>query len=196
VSRRLGLVERLHADLVQWVRTGLMSAGTARRLIVLPAGNQLEMAAVVTNAKLSTEETELLVGLWRKASDPAVRRFLLSEPREAIQRARPEKEPAPPDPRLSQRGKALARALPVLRAVALRVSDALQPLPERTDLAVLGAEMKKTAGALRGLDKALGFAGKHASYGGSEKPSATLTSGDCSAMATASRKSLAKPAST
>src|SRR5208337_604657 len=50
VSRRVGLVERLHPDLIEWVRTGLMSAGTARRLFVLPAGNQLELAAVVTQA--------------------------------------------------------------------------------------------------------------------------------------------------
>jgi ParB/RepB/Spo0J family partition protein len=66
VSRRLGLVERLHPDLLGWVRTGLMSAGTARRLMGLPAGNQLELAAVVTKAELSTEETEILVSLWQK----------------------------------------------------------------------------------------------------------------------------------
>jgi hypothetical protein len=66
VSRRLGLVERLHPELVEWVRTGLMSAGTARRLMVLPAGNQVELAAVVSHAELTTEETELLVSLWQK----------------------------------------------------------------------------------------------------------------------------------
>jgi ParB/RepB/Spo0J family partition protein len=179
VSRRLGLVDRLHPDLVEWVRTGLMSAGTARRLLGLPAGNQLEMAAVVKQAELSTEETELLVSLYRKASDPEVRRFLLSEPRTAIQRARPEKTPVEPDPRLSQRGKALAKALPILRAMALRVSEALQPLPDSSDLRLLSAELGKTARALRGLDKALGFAGKCASSSGSEKPTETPLSGGC-----------------
>src|SRR5260221_4702948 len=89
VSRRLGLVERLHSDLVEWVRTGLMSAGTARRLMVLPAGNQVEVAAVVTQAELSTSETELWVSLWRKTSDPQIRGFLLKEPRAAIQNAQP-----------------------------------------------------------------------------------------------------------
>jgi ParB-like chromosome segregation protein Spo0J len=187
VSRRLGLVERLHPDLVEWVRTGLMSAGTARRLLGLPAGNQLQMAAVVKQAGLSTEETELLVSLWRKTSDPEVRRFVLSEPRTAIQRARPENLRAEPDPRLSQRGKALARALPVLRAMALRVSEALQPLPDSSDLKLLWAELGKTARALRGLDKALGFAGKLSSSSGSEEPRETLTSGDCSTKGTASR---------
>lgn len=178
VSRRLGLVERLHPDLVQWVRTGLLSAGTARRLMVLPAGNQLEMAAVVKQAELSTEETELLVSLWRKSSDAQIRRFLLSEPRTALERARPEKVPTLLDPRLSQRGKALAKALPILRAMALRVSEALQPLPDSSDLKLLGPELSKTARALWGLDRALGSAGRRASSGGSEEPSATLTSGD------------------
>jgi hypothetical protein len=134
VSRRLGLVERLHPDLVEWVRTGQMAAGVARRLMVLPAGNQLEMAAVVTQAGLSTEETELLVSLWQKASDPAIRRFLLREPRTALEKARPEKPQTPLDPRLSPRGKALARALPILRGVALRVHESLQPPAEPFDL--------------------------------------------------------------
>ena len=109
VSRRIGLVERLHADLVEWVRTGMMSAGTARRLMVLPAGNQLEMAAVVSQAALSTQETELLVSLWRKTSDPEIRRFLLSEPRRALEKAQPEKVEVSLDPRLSARGRSLAR---------------------------------------------------------------------------------------
>lgn len=177
VSRRLGLVERLHPDLVEWVRTGLMTAGTARRLLVLPAGNQLEMAAVVTQAELSTEETELLVSLWQKASDPAIRRYLLKEPRTAIEKARPEKEQRPLDPRLSQQGKALARALPILRGVALRVSEALHPAPPGSDLELLAPEMKRTASVLPALARALGFASRCASCEDSGAPSATPTSG-------------------
>lgn len=196
VSRRLGLVERLHADLVEWVRTGLMSAGTARRLMVLPAGNQLEMAAVVTQAELSTEETELLVGLWQKASEPAVRRFLLTQPRTAIEKARPEKAQTPLDPRLSQRGKALARALPILRGVALRVSEALHPAPELSELTLLAGEMKRTAAVLPAVIRALGFAGKCASSEASDAPSVTPTSDACSTKATESRAPPERPGST
>ncbi len=197
VSRRLGLVERLHPDLVEWVRTGLMSAGTARRLMVLPAGNQLEVAAVVSQAALSTEETELLVSLWQKAKgEPAIRQFLLKEPRTALANARPEKSQAPADPRLSHRGKLLARALPLLRGVALRVSEALQPSPEPADLKLLSAELKRTASVLPGLEAALGFAAKCASSGDSAAPSATPTSGGSSAKATASRAPPGRPAST
>lgn len=196
VSRRLGLLDRLHSDLVEWVRTGLMSAGTARRLMVLPAGNQLEMAAVVTQAALSTQDTELLVSLWQKTRDPAIRRFLLSEPHTAIQKARPEKAEVPLDPRLSQRGKALARALPILRGVALRVSEALHPAPEASDLALLAPEMKKTASVLPGVERALGFASKCASCDDSGAPSATPTSDGYSARALATRPPQEKSAST
>jgi ParB/RepB/Spo0J family partition protein len=196
VSRRLGLVERLHTDLVEWVRTGLMSAGTARRLMVLPAGNQLEMAAVVAQAELSTEETELLVSLWQKASDPTVRRFLLSQPRTAIEKARPEKAQTPLDPRLSQRGKALARALPILRGVALRVSEALHSAPELSDLTLLAGEMKRTEAVLPAVTRALGFAVKCASSEASGAPSATPISDACSAKATASRAQPERPGST
>lgn len=196
VSRRLGLLERLHSDLVEWVRTGLMSAGTARRLMVLPAGNQLEVAAVVTQAELSTSETELWVSLWRKTSDPQIRRFLLKEPRAAIQNAQPEKAETVLDPRLSARGKALARVLPLLRGVAVRVSEALQPAPEPTDLKLLLAQMEKTASVLPQAQEALGFASRCARAENSGERSATLTSGDCSAKATASGAPPEKPAST
>ncbi|HTS53227.1 MAG TPA: ParB N-terminal domain-containing protein [Burkholderiales bacterium] len=172
VSRRLGLVERLHSDLVEWVRTGLMSPGTARRLMVLPAGNQLEMAAVVNQAALSTEETEILVSLWQKANDPTIRRFLLKEPRTALQNARPESQ-VPLDPRLSLQGKMLARALPLLRGVALRVTEALHTTPELSDLKLLSAEMRRTQSILPELERTLGFANKCASSDDSSATSAT-----------------------
>lgn len=160
VSRRLGLVERLHPDLLQWVRTGLMSAGTARRLMVLPAGNQLEVAAVVSQAELTTEETELLVSLWQKTSDAGIRRFLLREPRRALQNAQPEKVAAPADPRLSERGRRIVRTLQILRGVALRVIEALQSPPALPELALMEREIEQTAQVLPRALEALGSASR------------------------------------
>lgn len=196
VSRRPGLVTQLHPDLVEWVRTGLMSAGTARRFLVLPAGNPIEMAAVVTQAELSTEDTELLVSLWQKTSDPLIRRFLLREPRTAIANARPEKVQAPLDPRLSPRGRTLARALQILRGVGLRVSEALHPAPEPSDLKLLAMELHKTANMLPGLQRALGFARKCTSSAESDATTATPTSAACSEKAVASRPPQEQPALT
>ena len=190
VSRRLGLVERLHPDLVEWVRTGLMSAGTARRFLVLPAGNQLELAAVVTQAELSTEDAELLVSLWRKTNNPEIRRFLLREPKTAIANARPEKDPAPLDPRLSPRGRTLARALQILRGVGLRVGLALQPAPEPSDLKLLAMALRKTANMLPELHRALGFASRCNSSAESAATNVISTSADCSEKAAASEPPL------
>ena len=196
VCRRLGLVERLHSELVEWVRTGLMPAGTARRLMVLPPGNQLEMAAVVSRAELSTSETELLVSLWRQTSDPTIRRFLLADPHTALQKAQPERAQAAADPRLSPRAKTLARTLPLLRGVALRVSEALHPLPQPEDLEILAPEIDRTARVLPEVTRVLGFAGRSASSTNSDAPSVMPSSDDSSARETASRPLPERPGST
>ena len=62
VSRRMGLVERLHPELVEAMKLGLIHPGSARRLLSLPPGNQLEMAAAIQSARLGPRDTELLVG--------------------------------------------------------------------------------------------------------------------------------------
>jgi len=93
---------------------------------------------VAQNAGLGLRDTDLLVSLWQKASDPAIRRFLLTEPHTAIQKARPEKTQAPLSLRSTQRGKALVRGLPILRGVALPVSEALHPAPGLADLKPIG----------------------------------------------------------
>jgi len=196
VSRRLGLVERLHPELLAAVRTGLLAAGVARRLIGLPAGNQLELAAVVTQAALTTAETELLVSLWQKTSDPAIRRFLLTEPRRALQNARPETGNAPPDPRLSERGRRIARALALLRGVALRLIDALQNPPPLSELTLLEGELEQTAQALPRALEALGSATRCVRCGDTSGPSATPTSADCCATAARSRGQPEPPGST
>jgi ParB-like chromosome segregation protein Spo0J len=61
VSRRIGLIERLHPELVEQIREGILPAGAARRLLGLPAVNQLELAAVVMYLGLGSQETEWLV---------------------------------------------------------------------------------------------------------------------------------------
>jgi ParB family transcriptional regulator, chromosome partitioning protein len=179
VSRRLGLVERLHPELLAAVRTGLLAAGVARRLLGLPPGNQLELAAVATQAGLTTGETELLVSLWQQTSDPAIRRFLLTDPRRALQNARAETGGAPPDPRLSERGRRLLRVLAVLRGVARRLLDALRPLPPRAELALLAEELAQTAQTLPRALEALGSARRCVRSGESAGPSATPKSTDC-----------------
>lgn len=196
VSRRIGLVERLHPELVEWVRTGLLSAGTARRLMVLPAGNQLEFAAVVTQGSLGTEETEVLVSLWQKTSDPQVRRFLLEKPREAILHARPEDPRLPPDPRLSQRGQAVQRGLRILKGVGPRVLEGLRPLPPAPELEILRPDLSSLGRILPELREAVGSASRWPSSDDKDGTSATPPSGDTSPRSTASKEPPEEPRST
>ena len=179
VSRRLGLVERLHSELVEWVRTGLMSAGVARRLMVLPAGNQLEAAAVASSAKLTTEEAELWVSLWQKTRDPEIRRFLLTAPRQALMNAQPEKVTTPVDPRLSAQGQRLVRALSLLRGVALRLIDALQMPSSEAEWAVLEPQIERTAAVLPKTLEALDSVRRGGPCATNDEPSATPISADC-----------------
>lgn len=129
VSRRLGLLERLAPELQEEMKLGLLEAGTARRLLSLPRGNQVELAAVARKAGLGVRQTERLVQLWRQAPSEAVRKYVLAQPEEALNAAQsPPKRP--PDPRLSSQGQQVQRrlktALTAMSALVEAVGDGLR----------------------------------------------------------------------
>jgi ParB/RepB/Spo0J family partition protein len=152
VSRRIGLVERLHPELVEGMKLGLLSPGVARRLLSLPPGNQLQIAAAAQSAGLGPRETERLVSLWQRAKDPAVQRQLLAEPRAALARAYPEISPT--DPRLTPQGQQLSRLLRLVAGVAPRLSRLLPPTEE--DRPVLSKQIAETRMAVSLLATSLG----------------------------------------
>lgn len=154
VSRRIGLLERLHPELVEQIREGILPAGAARRLLALPAGNQLELATVVMHHDLGSQDTEVLVRLW-KAASPEVRDDLLRQPRQALAHARTGNPEAPPDPRLTPRGQRLQRHLRILQAVALRTQHHLRPSPALEDLPILAADLESTKSSLSRLVQTL-----------------------------------------
>jgi ParB/RepB/Spo0J family partition protein len=162
VSRRIGLIERLHPELVEQIREGILPPGAARRLLSLPAGNQLELATVVTHHGLGSQETELLVGLWKNA-DPPIRDYLLAHPQEALANARAGDPEEPPDPRLTPRGQRLQRHLRILQGVAPRTLQILRPSPAEEDLLILVGDLESTRSSLSRLMEALGSAKPRAS---------------------------------
>ena len=157
VSRRIGLIERLHPELVAQIREGILPPGAARRLLGLPAGNQLELATVVMHHGLGSQETELLVRLWRSA-DPPVRDYLLAHPRDALANARAGDSEEPPDPRLTARGQRLQGYLRILQGVAARTLQILRPSPAEEDLRILAGDLESTRSSLSRLVEALGSA--------------------------------------
>jgi len=158
VSRRVGLVDRLHPELVEAMKLGLLHPGSARRLLSLPPGNQLEVSAAAQSAGLGPRDTELLVGLWRRTKDPKARRTLLSEPRASLRRHHPETRRSPLDPRLSPEGQRLCRSLHRFETAATETSRRLCSVSAATDRRVLSTELQRAAETTSRLVTELGSA--------------------------------------
>lgn len=156
VSRRIGLIERLHPELLEAVKLGMLPAGAARRLLSLPRGNQLELAAVVQQHGLSPRQTEQLVSLWRGTQDPEIRRFLAHQPHLALREAHPESATEPKDPRLTAHGQRLRRNLRIMSGTARRVAELLSPPPPNEDLSILAADLDGALSSSELVQAALG----------------------------------------
>lgn len=124
VSRRLGLLERLAPELQEDMKLGLLDPGIARRLLALPRGNQVELAAVVRQAGLGVRQTETLVGLWRRAPSEEAKQFVMSHPTDALAAAESKPEMAV-DPRLSSQGQWAQRRLGSALRVLSQLSETL-----------------------------------------------------------------------
>jgi ParB/RepB/Spo0J family partition protein len=162
VSRRVGLIERLHPELLNEIRLGQLDPGVARRLLPLPPDNQLRVAAAVRHAGMGAQETEKWMKLWNAASENEVKEYLLSHPREALIQARGKGEPAT-DPRLTSRGQALQRMLWILEGVLPRTTAQLPPC--EADGAILQEELQSLRGHLSQAIDSLGCEKPYGSRG-------------------------------
>lgn len=172
VSRRIGLIERLHPELIEAIKLGLLEPGVARRLLVLPPGNQLHIAAAVQNAAMGPRDTELVVSLWQKQSSEVYRRELLADPRSVLRRHYPETQPS--RLRLGPTGKRLQRLLGVLVGTSSRMIGLLATPPPPQEIRRLGQELDTARTTLRTLLDLLGPDGLGASSGAGDASSATV----------------------
>ncbi|HUL46244.1 MAG TPA: ParB N-terminal domain-containing protein [Steroidobacteraceae bacterium] len=172
VSRRIGLLERLHPELVEGMKLGVLSPGVARRLLSLPPGNQLQMAAAAQSAGLGPRDTERLVSLWQRARSPVVQRQLLTEPRAALVRAYPESTPL--DPRLTLQGQQLSRLLRLVTGVGQRLVRSLPPL--EADQPILQSQVAEARTAVSQLARSLGSNESAGNASASAGASATASS--------------------
>lgn len=141
VSRRIGLVTALAPELVEDLKLGLLHAGVARRLLALPRGNQVELAAVVRAHGLAVRDTEALARLVSHAPDDATRRWVLEHPRETLQTSRGEGEEPRVDSRLSPAGQRFQRTLRLTEGAVSRMCQLLPPRLEQTDRPLLTADV-------------------------------------------------------
>jgi ParB-like chromosome segregation protein Spo0J len=156
VCRRLALLEKLSAPVLEDMRLGLLGPALARQLTRLPAGNQEALLAVTRREALTAQEVSGLVELLQGAGDEQAA-FVLAKPRAALRQAQP-MPTALRDPRLSRAGNWLAHQLtqalttltrlenwlrtPAERELQVRDRELLQPLLQRVgDEAGLVAEL-------------------------------------------------------
>ena len=130
VCRRLAFLERLSEALTEEMRLGLLGPALARQFVRLPAGNQEAVLAATRRATLTAQETGALIDLLDGAgADQA--RFILDQPRAALQQARTLPTPLR-DPRLSAQGNWLAKHLGQALEVLTRIENWLRT-PGRRD---------------------------------------------------------------
>jgi len=110
VCRRLALVEKLAEPARADLSLGLLSVTAARSLVRLPAGNQTDALATRHREKLTAAELDGVVDLLLAAHGQTHQKYILEQPRQALQQARQETGWAF-DPRLSQAGNRIARRL-------------------------------------------------------------------------------------
>jgi ParB-like chromosome segregation protein Spo0J len=119
VSRRLSMYKALSVRLVQQGVIEQLDPGTLRKLSLLPARNQEDLMAVSQHEGLGSQETMRLLELWRRAPDMQARKYVMEQPREALQLARAGKSTT--DPRLGPAGTKVYETLMVMRQAALRI---------------------------------------------------------------------------
>ncbi len=121
VCRRLAFLERLGAEAQADLRLGLLSAGLARQLTRLPAGNQVAVLTTARREALTLVEVQGLIDLLQGAS-PGQEALLLQDPRAALAQAAGVAGPVR-DPRLSPAGNRLARQLGMLLELLSRLEN-------------------------------------------------------------------------
>jgi ParB-like chromosome segregation protein Spo0J len=110
VCRRLALLEKLAEPAREELGLGLVSPTVARQLTRLPAGNQVEALQAARRESLTAAELRGMVDLLLTSGTEAKRRFVLQQPRQALQ----EHDGLLPrswDPRMSVAGNRIARQL-------------------------------------------------------------------------------------
>lgn len=121
VCRRLSLYRSLSANLRDDGALEQLGAGSIRRLALLPHRNQEQLVAVACRERLAPRAAAQFVDLWRRATGPDARRYVLEHPREALSTARSTRRTASADPRVGEAGRYVVEGMVALEQVCLRL---------------------------------------------------------------------------
>lgn len=112
VCRRLSLVERLNEQVQDALRMGLIGNTQARHLVKLPCGNQQAIMEIIIGYGFSCRDTALLIDKYLSSKSQKEQVYVLSHPREVIQREHTGKDIY--DTRLGKEGNGLLKAIALL----------------------------------------------------------------------------------
>lgn len=96
VSRRLDMIRRLSAPVIEDLRMGLIPHGCAKNLARLPQCNQADFSVTIQTHNLQVMQANTLIDLWCKAKDSEIRAFLVDFPEKAMEIALGEDARVPP----------------------------------------------------------------------------------------------------
>lgn len=113
VSRRLSFIERLDESACTSLRLGQITSTHARELSRLPRGNQDEFVRLIIDENLTSRETGFLVKKYLSAKTGQEAKYLMSHPREVLDRALVEEEDTT-DCRLSEWGNRILKTSRIL----------------------------------------------------------------------------------
>ena len=84
ISRRLGMVRRLSAEVIDALLLEQIPSGVGSSLARIPACNQVDFAAAIQAHQLTANETHRVVDFYCKAPHPDIKQTILQSPRNAL----------------------------------------------------------------------------------------------------------------
>ena len=118
VSRRLEMIRRLSAQVLEDLKLGLIPPGCAQALARLPMIMQADFSALIQTHKLQAKGCKVLIDLWCKAREPQSREFLIQFPRKALELALGKDSGEERDPRIPAKAYGWFKAVRCLERVA------------------------------------------------------------------------------
>ena len=159
VSRRLSLIEKIDNDISSDIMMGVLTGSHARAIIKLPRGNQREVARAITNYRLTSRQSDILVDAFLEAEGEDQQRYILAHPEHVLEKNNTYPEEEPYDIRLSCYGNDLIQFIGnAIRSVHILLSllgDHRIGELNQTEKVIIAPSFKKVSGYAKKLSKAI-----------------------------------------
>ena len=159
VSRRLALIGKIDEKISSDIMMGVLTSSHARALIKLPRGNQMEVARVITNYRLTSRQSDTLVDAFLKAEDEDQQRYILAHPEHILEKDKTDSEEEPYDIRLSSYGNDLIQSMGyAIRSVHIllsRLGDYRIGELNQSEKVIITPSFEKVAGYAKKLSEAI-----------------------------------------